>query len=181
MYEILGAPDAVLLRQKQITELYSDHHGWLHSWLRKKLGCSQRAADLAHDAFLRILTMAEPAHIKEPRAFLATTAGRLMIDSARRRRIEAAYLQALAVQVGDAGMPDPAAIQAALQALEHIAQMLAGLPTKVREAFLLSRLDGLTYGEIADLLNVSSASVKNYISSALVHCYKALHGPERAS
>lgn len=181
MRDFLAAQNAVLLRQKQMTELYSDHHGWLHNWLRKKLGCSQRAADLAHDAFIRILTLAEPAHIKEPRAFLATTAGRLMIDSARRRLIEAAYLQALAVQVGDAGMPDPEAIHVALEALDRIAEMLAALAPKVREAFLLSRLDGLTYNEIASQLQVSSATVKNYIASALVHCYKALHVTEHAS
>lgn len=180
MRDFLGAQDAVVLRQKQMTELYSDHHGWLHNWLRKKLGCSQRAADLAHDAFIRILTLAEPSQIKEPRAFLATTAGRLMIDGARRRRIEAAYLEALALQVGDAGMPDPAAIHVALEALERIAEMLAALPAKVREAFLLSRLDGLTYSEIASHLQVSTASVKNYIASALVHCYQATHSAEPA-
>lgn len=47
----------------------------------------------------------------------------------------------------EAGMPDPAAIHVALQALERIAEMLAGLPAKAREAFLLSRLDGLTYND----------------------------------
>lgn len=178
MHEFASAPDDGLRRQQHLTELYSDHHGWLHNWLRKKLGCSQRAADLAHDAFIRILTLAEPQSIKEPRAFLATTAGRLMIDSARRRRIEQAYLEALAIHVRDAGMPDPEAIHAALQTLEKIALMLAGLSAKVREAFLLSRLDGLTYNEIAAHLGVSSASVKNYIACALVHCYTALHGAD---
>lgn len=83
-----------------------------------------------------------------------------MIDGARRRRIEKAYLQALLVQCEDAGMPDPAAIHVALQALERIAEMLAGLPAKTREAFLLSRLDGLTYSEIATRLEVSPSTVK---------------------
>ncbi|NMF39228.1 sigma factor, partial [Pseudomonas sp. SWRI 103] len=65
------------VRQQTLTAMYSEHHGWLHGWLRKKLGCSQHAADLAHDAFIRVLMLAEPQAIKEPRAFLATTAGRL--------------------------------------------------------------------------------------------------------
>lgn len=178
MQNISGAEHEHVRRQQHLTELYSDHHSWLHNWLRKKLGCSQRAADLAHDAFIRILTLAEPRSIKEPRAFLATTAGRLMIDGARRRRIEEAYLEALALQVSDAGMPDPEAIHIALQALERISEMLAGLPLKVREAFLLSRLDGLTYSEIATQLDVCASTVKNYIARALVHCYQAAHGVE---
>jgi RNA polymerase sigma factor (sigma-70 family) len=102
----------------------------------------------------------------------------LLIDGARRRRIEKAYMEALVIQREDAGMPDPAAIHVALQALERIAEMLAGLPAKAREAFLLSRLDGLTYSEIATRLDVSASTVKNYISSALVHCYHSLHAAD---
>lgn len=176
MHDISSAQDDLLRRQRHLTALYSDHHTWLHHWLRKKLGCSHRAADLAHDAFIRILSLAEPQRIEEPRAFLATTANRLMIDSARRRRLEEAYLDALAIRAAGAGMPDPEAIHTALQALDRIADMLGGLPANVREAFLLSRLDGLTYHEIATHLKVSAACVKNYIARALVHCYTAVHG-----
>jgi RNA polymerase sigma-70 factor (ECF subfamily) len=144
--------------------------------LRKKLGCSQRAADLAHDAFIRILTLAEPQNLKEPRAFLTTTATRLLIDGARRRKIEQAYLEALAVNADDTNFPNPEAIHAALQTLERISVLLEGLPAKPREAFLLNRLDGLSYGEIAEVLGVSSSMVKQYMAKVLVHCYKALHG-----
>jgi ferric-dicitrate binding protein FerR (iron transport regulator) len=34
-----------------LTALYSDHHGWLHGWLRRKLGCAGRLARLASDAW----------------------------------------------------------------------------------------------------------------------------------
>lgn len=181
MPELSVASADLARRQQVLTELYSDHHSWLHGWLRKKLGCSQRAADLAHDAFIRVLTLAEPQTIKEPRAFLSTMAGRLLIDGARRRRIEQAYLEALALQAHDAGMPDPAAVHAALEALEKIAAMLAGLPAKAREAFLLSRLDGLTYSEIAVELKVSASTVKNYVASVLVHCYTTLYATDAES
>ncbi|MHC8287431.1 sigma-70 family RNA polymerase sigma factor [Pseudomonas sp. XS1P51] len=181
MREFSVADDDLARRQQTFTELYGEHHSWLHGWLRKKLGCSQRAADLAHDAFIRVLTLTEPHTIKEPRAFLATMAGRLLIDSARHRRIEHAYLEALAIQASDAGMPNPEAIHVALEALEKIAVMLAGLPAKSREAFLLSRLDGLTYSEIAIELKVSASTVKNYVASALVHCYKTLYGADELS
>lgn len=36
-------------------QLYLDHHGWLHGWLRRRLDCTDTAADLAHDTFLRLL------------------------------------------------------------------------------------------------------------------------------
>ncbi|MFA0995821.1 MULTISPECIES: sigma-70 family RNA polymerase sigma factor [Pseudomonas syringae group] len=171
-----SAVDDDASRRQQMTELYVDHHSWLQNWLRKKLGCSQRAADLAHDAFVRILTLTEPLNLKEPRAFLATTATRLLIDGARRRKVERAYLDALALHADETSIPSPEAIHAALQILERIARLLEGLPEKPRQAFLLHRLDGLTYSEIATHLGVSSSMVKQYMASVMVHCYKALHG-----
>ena len=40
-----------------IETLYGDHHGWLRGWLRKKLGNAFDAADLAHDTYVRILSL----------------------------------------------------------------------------------------------------------------------------
>ncbi|VFR44871.1 hypothetical protein BER2_4156 [plant metagenome] len=33
--------------RQQIENLYTDHHGWLLAWLRRRVGCGHRAADLA--------------------------------------------------------------------------------------------------------------------------------------
>lgn len=38
-----------------IETLYCDHHGWLFRWLRGRLGNAADAADLAQEAFLRLL------------------------------------------------------------------------------------------------------------------------------
>ena len=51
----------------EVQTLYCHHHGWLQSWLRRKLGCTHQAADLAHDTFVRVLGKAEPAALSEPR------------------------------------------------------------------------------------------------------------------
>lgn len=74
--------------------LYTEHHGWLFGWLRKKLGCPHNAADLSHDTFMRILASRDAlGAMREPRAFLTTTARHLIIDRARRRQLEDAYLR----------------------------------------------------------------------------------------
>ena len=58
-----------------IDQLYSDHHGWLHGWLRSRLGNAADAADLAQDTFLRVLLKQELLELRTPRAFLRTIAG----------------------------------------------------------------------------------------------------------
>lgn len=169
------------LPRDQLADLYGDHHGWLVGWLRRKLGCPHGAADLAHDTFLRVLAALDgdgvAGGLREPRAFLTTTATRLMIDAARRARIEQAYLAALAaVQPDEASAPSPAQVLEAVQALEAIALWLERLPDKPRRAFLMFRLDGLSQAEIAQRLGVSTSMVKQYVAQAMVHCYLAVHG-----
>lgn len=152
-----------------VAELYSDHHPWLHAWLRKKLGCTDRAADLAHDTFLRILNRDETPTLREPRAFLTTVAKGLLANHFRRQQIEAAYLEALAAQPQPLA-PSPEERALIVEALEQIDALLNGLPPKARTAFLLSQLEGLTYADIAVSLDVSVSMVKKYMLQAITHC-----------
>jgi RNA polymerase sigma-70 factor (ECF subfamily) len=57
-----------------------------------------------------------------------------------------------------------------LETLQEIDGLLDELPPKVRDAFLLSQLDGLTYAQIAKQLNVSERSVKRYMVQAMAKC-----------
>ncbi|MFK7462894.1 sigma factor, partial [Pseudomonas sp. Env-10] len=60
--------------------LYNDHHHWLTGWLRRKLGCPEKAADLAQDTFIRVLSAREAPTLIEPRAFLTTVAKRVLFN-----------------------------------------------------------------------------------------------------
>ncbi|KQB55416.1 RNA polymerase subunit sigma [Pseudomonas endophytica] len=162
--------------QAAISDLYCEHHGWLLGWLRRKLGCAQNAADLAQDTFARILNARESvATLREPRAFLSTTARRLIIDQARRKHIENAYLQELALTAEALeGFQSPEQILCTLEALEHIAFMLEGMHDNVRQSFVLYYLDGLTQSQIARQLGLSDRTVRKYLIQALLHCSHSL-------
>lgn len=162
--------------QAAISDLYCEHHDWLFGWLRRKLGCAHNAADLAQDTFARILNARESvASLREPRAFLSTTARRLIIDQVRRKHIENAYLQELALTAEALeGFQSPEHILSTLEALEHIAFMLEGLHDNVRQAFVLYYLDGLTQSEIARQLGLSDRTVRKYLIQALLHCSHSL-------
>ena len=145
-----------------IETLYLEHHGWLYAWLRKKLSCPHRAADIAHDAFARLLALSHLPHLEAPRAYLVTTANRILIDETRRQRIEQAYLAELSRQVeAHDGFPSPEQILIAVQTLDKISIMLAGLAKKPRQAFLLHYLEGSTHAAIATELGVSERMVRN--------------------
>ncbi|MBV6285723.1 sigma-70 family RNA polymerase sigma factor [Pseudomonas aegrilactucae] len=157
--------------------LYGAHHGWLQGWLRRSVGCSQQAADLAQDTFLRLLVRGQPISNLAPRALLARIARGLMIDHWRRDALERAYLETLA-QLPLSSHPSPEVRHEALQCLERIAKLLDGLKPAVREAFVLYQLGGLSHAQVAQELGVSSRTVERHVASALLHCYRVcFEGP----
>lgn len=158
-----------------VQSLYSDHHGWLHAWLRKKLGCAHRAADLSHDTFMRLLAREEPVAILEPRAYLTTIAQRVLANHWRREQIERAYLEALA-HASDALAPSPEERAILMETLVEIDRLLDGLPAQVKRAFLHAQLDGMGHAEIAAKLGISISTVKRHLVRAGAQCYFALSG-----
>lgn len=159
-----------MLRQQMLHRFYADHHGWLNGWLRRQLGCSQCAADLVQDTFVRVLSKDDDmAAIREPRAYLHTIAKGLLINHWRRRQIEQAYLDALALQPEPVA-PSPESQALIVETLLRIDAMLTQLPTRVRSAFLMSQLHGMTYAAIATELGVSERMVKKYMAQAMLHC-----------
>lgn len=165
-----------LVRQQLVHRLYVDHQGWLNGWLRRQLGCSQKAADLAQDTFVRVLMKDQALEvIREPRAYLHTIARGLLINHWRRRQIEQAYLDALALQP-EAVVPSPEAQALVIETLLQVDAMLTRLPQKVRRAFLLSQLHGMTYAAIAAELDVSERMIKKYMAQAMLHCLTLIEG-----
>lgn len=156
-----------------IQQLYTQHHGWLQAWLRRHLGDAFAAADLAQDTFVSVLSAGVAPDIRAPRPFLATIARRLMAHRHRRQLLEASYLEMLAALPADAAPPPEARLQA-LQTLQQLDRALDGLPPKVREAFLLAHLEELSYAQIAERLDVSASSVKQYLTRANRHCLFAI-------
>ena len=158
--------------QQRVATLYTDHHGWLQAWLRRKLGDAHHAADMAHDTFVRIMASRDVLlGIQEPRAYLVTTARRLLVDRSRRQLIEQAYVAELTSLAQTLpGYPSPDEILMAVQALEQISTALDTLPAKVREAFLRHYLQEQSQADIAIAQGVSKRMVQKYLVQALLHC-----------
>lgn len=69
---------AELALQQEVHALYSNDHGWLCGcWLRKKMGATYGAADLAHDAFPGLRSSKEAVAIQKPRLVLTAVTQRL--------------------------------------------------------------------------------------------------------
>lgn len=159
--------------QRDLHSLYADHHQWLLGWLHRRLRHADNAADLTQDTFLYVLGRPEQlGELRQPRAWLSTIAKGLLIDRLRRRKVEQAYLAAIA-NLPEPEVPSPETRLILLETLLQLDALLAGLQSRVRSAFLLSRLEGMPYASIAEHLGVSLSSVEKYMATAIRHCYQA--------
>lgn len=162
--------DAAMPTGQTFHDLYRDNRGWLESWLRRRMSNGHDAADLSQDTFVRLLASSQRiADLQEPRAYLATVGKRLLANFYKRRSLEQAYLDALALLPEDC-VPSPEQRWLLLETLQVLDELLDGLPTAVRRAFLWSQLEGLGYHDIAERLQVSERTIKRYMAQAYEHC-----------
>jgi len=155
------------------TQAYSEHSSWLTQWLKRRMGCAVQASDLTQDTFERLLkaeaNQSLPSSFNEPRHYLVTVAKRVMIDYFRRKDIEKAYLEALAHQPELDFISEEQRFEI-LETLQALDKMLDGLGHNVKQAFIMSQLQGLPYLVIAEELKVSVSSVTKYMAKATEHC-----------
>lgn len=152
--------------------LYCDHHGWLQNWLRRRLSNASDAADLAHDTFVRLITgntKRQFDSMGEARAYLRTTAQNLCINLWRRRELEQAWLDTLAM-TPEALYPAAERQVTVLQALEEIGEMLQTLSPKASRAFMLAVVCEMSDEEVAEELGVSGRMVRKYVAQAMLAC-----------
>ncbi|MEM9622577.1 MAG: sigma-70 family RNA polymerase sigma factor [Pseudomonadota bacterium] len=159
--------------QSDLHALYCDNRDWLLSWLRRRLLCEHDAADLAQDTFQRIIVSGRIPNREQSRQFLLQVAKGLAIDLHRRRSLERSYLELL-TSLPESIVPSVEETEMVMETLIEIDQALDALPAKVRETFLLSRFEGLTYSAIAERLDISVGSVRNYMVRAAAACLRVL-------
>lgn len=161
----------MILAKETAGQLFLVHQQELLAWLTRKLRDRELAADLTQETFLRIAELGErkdSAPIRNSRSYLFRTANNLAIDHARQRKREAPiYMEdGLAETLVDTRCsPEENAISR--NNLVWLNSRLSTLPERTASVFRMSRVDGLTYREIAQRLGISDSSVQKHLSRAL--------------
>jgi RNA polymerase sigma factor (sigma-70 family) len=126
----------------------------------------EEAEDLLHSAFLRMARYGKDHIIDNPVAFLVRTAANIRIDNYRHDRMVAESLAASDLDRGNGALQDE--VMVARARLKRVSLGLAELPERTRDMFLMHRLEGLKYREIAERLGVSQSSVEKHIAKAML-------------
>jgi RNA polymerase sigma-70 factor (ECF subfamily) len=158
-----------LAHRNDVGGLFRAHYPWLCARLRRQLGASSSVEDIAAETFAQLLESPGLTPIREPRALLTTIARRLIYQLWRRRDLERQHL-AQWQHDDHPQAPSPEERVQLTQVLQGLDRTLERLPGKVRATFLLSRIDGLTYPQIAAELGISQRSVSVYMTRSQALC-----------
>lgn len=143
-------------------------------WLVRKLGNYHDAEDILQSCYARVISFSEKSAIDNPKALIFRTAANLTIDELRKRKRQRATIIESSPDderemVSKIACDKPNA-ETALGHREEIRQAIASLDRfspNVKTAFLLNRVHGKTYSEIAQILGVSVSAVEKYMIRAL--------------
>ena len=153
-----------------------DHHASVVRFLRRRGASHEDACDLAQEAYVRLLKYEGSADIDSPSAMLFRIAGNVATDhlrAAAQFRGPHVAIEACADEVASE-LPSAERELSGEQNVSAIDRAIADFSPRRRRIFLLSRLEGLTYAEIAERCGVSVKAVEKHVSRALRACSESI-------
>lgn len=127
-----------------------------------------KSEDLLQTAFVRMLSSQRP--VLNPHGFLLRAAGNLAIDEDRRERTRpTTALTPEHEQMLSCESPRPDAVLETRHRLQQVTAVLNRFPERTRRIFLMHRLEGCKYREIADREQISVSAVEKHIAKAALH------------
>lgn len=156
-------------KTEEITALYVAEHERLERQICRRVGCPSTASDLVHDIFLRLWERTA-GRLAEPAAYLTRSARNAAIDHVRAERRRSAFFGSLLSEQYAAPSASPDDVVSARQELRSIDDALAALPTRTRHIFLLNRVHGRSFSEIAEVLGISRRAVTKHMARAVAAC-----------
>ncbi|MEI6677187.1 MAG: sigma-70 family RNA polymerase sigma factor [Mariniphaga sp.] len=159
------------MTHEEFKNIFDTHFKSVRNYIYYRSGDKDLATDAAQETFMRLWEKRSDLVNSNIKALLYKIAGDIFISSLRKHKVAMKYnVHIIEEEVGES----PHDLLHYKELVQNYEKALESLPEKQRTVFLLSRMDGLKYYEIADNIGVSVKAVEKRMKNALEYLRKAI-------
>ncbi|MCB0587785.1 MAG: RNA polymerase sigma factor [Phaeodactylibacter sp.] len=136
----------------------------LRNYLYYHCSSTQLAEDLAQEAFLRLWEHCQTVPPEKAKAFIYRVGYNLFLDGIKHQKVALKFQNQYS---GEKTVESPEFEYQTKEFEARLWETVAALPEKSRVVFLMNRIDGCTYKEIAELLDIGVKAVEKRMGVAL--------------
>jgi len=144
--------------------IFDTNYEYIRNYLFYLSGDIELAEDLCQDAFVQTWQDRLKINRETTRSYLFLVARNLYFKHYRRKNVKLKFLNSL---LDENDQESPEYLMELKEFDAKLQQAIAEVPDKTRAVFLMSRIDSMTYAEIAENLNISNKAVEKHITKAL--------------
>ena len=173
-HPLLFSVEYSTVSQSRLNEVFVSHRSILLRTLQRIVSNPSTAEDLLQETYLRVTGALSSRAIEHLEPFIFQTARNLALDHLRARRVRDRTLadDATTAEMENVSAPITSLEDAthAKRMVEDLSKSLATLTPRQQRIFSLSRLQGLSYVEIAQQLGVSASTVQKELKLIMAIC-----------
>jgi RNA polymerase sigma factor (sigma-70 family) len=142
--------------------------GWLTRYFRRRVRDLAETEDLVQDVFARMVARDSTEPVEHLGGYVQKTASSVLTDWIRRRSSHAANFHVpFEPDLHGEEEADPARILDGREELQAATMVLLQLPERTRTVFVLRRLEGQRFQDIAAKLGISVSAVEKHMVRAI--------------
>jgi RNA polymerase sigma-70 factor (family 1) len=153
--------------QKEIDDfkkIFDHYYDGLRNFVYYKTGDADLAEDIVQEVFLKVWNIRRQVVPETVKSFLYTIAENITRNHYRHQQVVYNFANRYDVE----NTADEADHEIRREEFHrHLQKTLTEIPEKSRIVFLMNRIDGLTYAEIAERLNLSVKAIEKRMSEAI--------------
>ncbi len=155
-----------LCGQAVFSEFFRSHAKALRNYLYFKFGDRDQADDMTQEAFVKLWEKCSDVPLERAKSFLYTVANNASLNKIAHQKVVLSHAKSHAP--ASSTNLSPEFLVEEEQFRQRLEAAIANLTEGQRTAFLLNRIEGKKYHEIADMLGISVKAVEKRIHGALL-------------
>ncbi len=158
-------PSESVCNDKVYRGLFDKHALHLRNYLYYQFGDMTKSEDYVQDSFAKLWQNCKKVSIESAKSFLFTVGKRLFLNDVEHQKVVLKFQKQNTMP--SASSEDPDYVYREGEFKDLLEEAIANLPEGQRIAFLMNRIDKLSYKEIAERLELSEKAIEKRISGAL--------------